>query len=122
MALSLVKHVEYLDIPEEVDAYEATLDFKHFLRLAWPVIEPATKLSWNWHIDALAEHLQSVHEGQIHKLLINIAPGHAKSSIVSILWPMWCWLTDPSIRWLCASHSLDLAIRDNRNCRLLIES
>lgn len=122
MVVALARSYEPLHAIEQIDAYEATLDFKLFLRLAWPVIEPATRLLWNWHIDALAEHLQAVHDGKLTRLLINIAPGHAKSSIVSTLWPMWCWLTDPSIRWLCASHSLDLAIRDNRNCRLLIES
>jgi predicted phage terminase large subunit-like protein len=32
------------------------------------------------------------------------------------------WIKNPTSRWLCASHSLDLAIRDSRNCRNLIES
>lgn len=67
-------------------------------------------------------HLQSLHEHQITRLVIGIAPGHAKSTIISQMFPVWVWLNDPYSRWLCASHSLDLAIRDNRYRRRLIES
>ncbi len=35
---------------------------------------------------------------------------------------MWVWLSAPETRWLCASYALSLAIRDNRKCRLLIQS
>jgi predicted phage terminase large subunit-like protein len=35
---------------------------------------------------------------------------------------VWSWLVDPSHKWLCASYALSLSIRDNRKCRLLIES
>jgi predicted phage terminase large subunit-like protein len=96
--------------------------FRYFIRKAWPVIEPGTPLVWNWHIDAIAEHLSAVYHGDIHRLVCNIAPGHMKSTIFSVMWPAWCWINEPEIRWLCASHSMDLAIRDNRNCRMLIES
>lgn len=96
--------------------------FKAFIHLAWDVIEPGTPLLWNWHIDAISDHLESVCHGDITRLICNIAPGHAKSTIFSVMYPCWTWIKDPTVRWLCASHSLDLAIRDNRNCRTLIES
>lgn len=97
-------------------------DFKIFIRESWKVLEPATPLVWNWHIDAIAEHLIAVLNGEITRLVVNIAPGHMKSTLFSVMWPAWSWTTRPDIRWLCASHSLGLAIRDNRNCRSLIES
>lgn len=103
-------------------ANRARGDFKLFIKESWNVLEPATPLLWNWHIDAIAEHLTAVLNGEITRLVVNIAPGHMKSTIFSVMWPAWSWTNDPSIRWLCASHSLGLAIRDNRNCRLLIES
>jgi len=96
--------------------------FRFFARSAWPVIEPGTDLIWNWHLDVICDHLQAVHEKRIKRLAITIAPGHAKSSFVSVLFPVWCWINDPYSRWLCASYSLDLAIRDNKNRRDLIES
>lgn len=96
--------------------------FRAFIRLAWDVIEPGVPLLWNWHIDAIAEHLEAVYRGEINRFICNIAPGHAKSTIFSVMFPCWMWIKNPTTRWLCASHSLDLAIRDNRNCRNLIES
>ncbi len=33
---------------EELDAYEARFDFKLFVRLAWPVLEPATPFVFGW--------------------------------------------------------------------------
>lgn len=111
-----------LPLRADIEAEQTSREFALFVRAAWPVIEPGTPLLWNWHLDALCLHLQAVYEGKITRLLINIAPGHAKSSIVSVLFPVWCWLNDPYKRWLCAAHSLDLAIRDNKNRRDLIES
>jgi len=29
-----------------------------FIRQAWAVLEPETELDWNWHIDAIAAHLE----------------------------------------------------------------
>lgn len=103
-------------------AEKARRSFALFVKEAWPELEPSTPLQWNWHIDALCFHLQALHERQITRLVIGIAPGHAKSTIVSQMFPVWCWINDPYSRWLCASHSLDLAIRDNRYRRRLIES
>jgi hypothetical protein len=97
-------------------------DFRIFIREAWKTIEPGTPLLWNWHIDAIADHLTAVLNGEITRLVVNIAPGHMKSTLFSVMWPAWAWTTRPDIRWLCASHSLGLAIRDNRNCRSLIKS
>src|SRR6266700_717614 len=104
------------------DARRGAASFRFFVRAAWSVLEPGTRLVWNWHMDALCLHLQAVYNGDILRLLVNIQPGVAKSTIFSVMWPAWCWIQDASIRWLCASHSLDLAIRDNKNCRDLIQS
>lgn len=105
-----------------LEAERARRDFKTFVKLAWNELEPGTPLLWNWHLDALCEHLQALQERKIHRLVIGLAPGRAKSTIVSQMFPDWVWVNDPYARWLCASHSLDLAIRDNRYRRRLIES
>ncbi len=107
---------------ERTQALRYALTFKLFAKAAWPVIEPGTPLSWNWHLDVICDHLQAVFERRIKRLAITLAPGHAKSSFVSVLFPVWCWINDPYSRWLCASHSLDLAVRDNKYRRDLIES
>lgn len=77
---------------------------------------------WNWHIDALAEHLEGVTRGHIRNLLITIPPRHGKSTIVSVGWPCWEWIDHPERRWLFASYAESLAIRDNVRSRRLIQS
>ena len=104
------------------EAEECRRSFRAFVKKAWQVLEPSTPLKWTWFHDAICEHLQAVYEGQIHRIVINIAPGHTKSTLVSQIFPMWVWTRNPAYRWLCASTSLDLAIRDNRNSRYLAES
>src|SRR5258708_6379346 len=107
---------------EKKQAMRYALTFKLFAKAPWPVIEPGTPLLWNWHLDVIADRLQAVFERRIKRLAITLAPGHAKSSFISVLFPVWCWVNDPYSRWLCASHSLDLAVRDNKYRRDLIES
>ncbi len=104
------------------DAELCRRSFRAFVKAAWSVLEPGTALKWNWHMDALCEHLQAMMDGQIQRLAINIGPGHTKSTIVSQCFPAWVWTRRPETRMLCASTDLPLAIRDNRNCRYLIES
>jgi phage terminase large subunit-like protein len=104
------------------EAEECRRSLKAFVKKAWEILEPGTTLKWNWHLDAICEHLQAIYEGQIHRLVISIAPGHTKSTVISQAFPMWTWTQDPTLRWLCASTDLGLALRDNRNSRYLVES
>lgn len=103
-------------------AIQCKKSYKHFFSRAWSTMEPGTPRLPALHIEAIAEHLQAVADKQITRLVITIAPGHAKSTSVSYAFPAWVWTRQPEERFLCASHALDLAIRDNRNCRALIES
>lgn len=96
--------------------------FGRFIRASWHVIEPTMPLIDGWHIDAMADHLQAVSRGQIQNLLINVPPGHAKSLIVSVMWPAWMWTWKPSWRGLFAAYAGELALRDSVKCRQLIES
>ncbi len=95
--------------------------FAAFVREAWSVIEP-NELIWGWHMNAICDHLEAVREGEISRLLMNVPPGFSKSMLTSVLWPAWCWTTQPELRFLCCSHSLDLAMRDSVRCRRLLQS
>src|SRR5581483_7523271 len=106
----------------EIEAERCKRDFTLFVKQAWPIIEPGTPYVSGWHIDAIILHLEALARGTIKRLLVNMPPRHAKSSIISVLWPVWMWLQNPSIRFLCASYDMPLAVRDNRKCRLLIRS
>src|SRR5215469_158381 len=90
-----------------IRAEKAKRRFRHFVRQAWPIVEPARDFVENWHVDALADHLQAVSEGRIQKLLINVPPGHAKSLLVCVLWPAWNWIRNedgPKWRGIFASY------------------
>lgn len=104
-----------------VEAEEMRRSLKQFVMGAWSTVEPSPYVD-GWAVDAICEHLEALTSGQIRFLLINIPPRHSKSTICSVLWPVWCWLQKPEDRFLCASYSLDLAIRDNLKKRNLIES
>lgn len=107
---------------DEIKAEQAKRSLAEFIRQAWHVVEPMTDLAWNWHIDAIAEHLEAVTDGRIKRLLINIPPGHMKSLIVSVFWPAWIWTRSPGWRALFGSYALDLAIRDSIRCRDVLQS
>lgn len=93
-----------------------------FVRLAWPILNPGTPLQWNWHVDAICEHLVAVTRGEIQQLVINVPPGTSKTTCASVCWPAWEWLRSPGHRWLFAAYASDLSIRDNVARRRLITS
>lgn len=109
-------------IRQEKERRAASASLYEFVKQSWHVVEPGVPFVASWHIEEICEHLEAITAGQIRKLLINIPPRHSKSTIVSVMWPMWEWLTDPAHKYLCASYSGNLSIRDNLKARRLIQS
>jgi predicted phage terminase large subunit-like protein len=95
-----------------------------FSEVMWPVLEPGRPFVRGWAIEAICDHLEAVSAGHITKLLMNVPPGLMKSLSTNVLWPAWEWgpRNRPDLRYIGASYSQDLTIRDNRRCRQLIES
>ena len=93
-----------------------------FVKRAWRVVEPDRAYSHNWHIDTLANLLQQVSEGNIRRLMVNVPPGTMKSLLVSVFWPAWEWCRKPELRFLNASYSDHLTVRDNLKMRDIITS
>ncbi len=44
------------------------------------------------------------------------------STLVAVMWPMWEWARDPTVRWFFASYDQSLSTRDSRRCRSLMNS
>jgi predicted phage terminase large subunit-like protein len=101
---------------------KAQASLHEFVKQAWKILEPETDFVDGWHIKAICEHLEAVTEGKIRNLIINVPPRTCKSTIVSVMWPAWWWIREPHKRFLCASHSNDISMRDSVNCRSIIES
>jgi predicted phage terminase large subunit-like protein len=94
-----------------------------FIHNAWPLVEPAQPLLWNWHHDEVCSALTQASYGEIKRLIINIPPGSSKSLIVSVFWPAWEWLAiSPSLRYLTFSYTKDNTIRDNRRMKSIVTS
>ena len=93
-----------------------------YIRQAWAVVEPKDRFLDNWHIQAIAEHLEAVSRGQIRYLLVNQPPRTTKSLLISVFWPTWEWVDRPETRWLYSSYAQDLSTRDSLKCRRIIES
>lgn len=111
---------DFLDIEREL----CSRSFANFVKRAWPVLEPSTELKWGWAVEAICEHLEAVHHGDIKRLLMNVPPGSMKSMLVGVMFPAWEWgpKGKPAMRYLGTAHKQDLAVRDNLKCRRLITS
>ena len=118
----MTSYSKSLPSASEARAEKCRRHFRHFVRHGWEVLEPGTRLAWNWHIDAICDHCQAVTRGEIRNLLINIPPGHMKSLIVSVFWPAWEWIEEPEVRSLFSSYALDLSLRDSVRFRDLVQS
>src|SRR5688572_27765532 len=54
------------DLLRKVDATLCTKDFAEYCRQAWHVVEPTTKLEWNWHHELICKILQGIFEDWEH--------------------------------------------------------
>lgn len=89
--------------------------FAEFVKEAWPIIEPGTKLRWNWHMQAMCDHLEAISRGHLRpRLIINVPPGSSKSTIVTVLWQAWEWgpLGKRHLRYVTTSFDLTNVKRD----------
>ncbi len=108
--------------PERLVTEAAFGDLHVFVEEAWPVVVRAEPFQPNWHIDAICAHLEALARGEFWNLLINVPPRHAKSNICGVLFPAWCWISDPTLRVMGASYSEALSMRDSLAMRRLVES
>src|SRR5260221_3858133 len=52
----------------QTSAKKLSGDLKAFVHGAWPVLEPITKLSWNWHLDLICEYLTLIKEDRFRQV------------------------------------------------------
>ena len=99
-----------LDI-NDLYAEKCKRSFYFFVQYFWDTII-AEKPIWNWHIEYICNELQNVGERVAKRLpkeydyyIINVPPGSSKSTIVSEMYPLWCWVIDPTQRFICGSYA-----------------
>lgn len=108
-----------LRVLDKLDAEDSLI---HFVKVMWHCLEPGRQFVHGRAIEAICEHLEAVSNGEIRKLLINVPPGCMKSLSTDVFYPAWEWgpRNHPHLRFISASYSKDLTLRDNRRCRQLI--
>jgi predicted phage terminase large subunit-like protein len=100
------------DIYKEVESRRlAESSLYEFIKQAWSQIEKGPSFVGGWHIQALCEHLEALYRGEIKNLLVNIPPRSTKTITCSSMFPSWVWIKNPSIQFLCLSHSQPLSTK-----------
>lgn len=99
-----------------------------FIKYMWKSIDTST-YKHNWHIDAIAEHLESMIWGDIKHLLINVSPRCMKSILGSVSLTPWVWAqqektyrSGPETSFLYASYGQKLSFEHSLKTRMLINS
>lgn len=98
------------------------MSLRDFVAQGWREVEPEIDFIPAYHVDAICEHLEWVSTGEINQLIINIGPGYAKSSIVSVFWPSWMWSWRPGWRSIFGSYDMVLSTRDSTRSRAVLSS
>lgn len=105
-----------------LEIMEAQESLHEFLKQGWTSIEGGVPFISGWHIQAIAEHLEACYRREIKNLLIHIPPRSSKTSLISVAFPAWVWLQDPTQKFMYASYAASLALEHSLKCRRLIES
>lgn len=86
------------------------------------VVEPGINFQYNWHIGAIAEHLEAVWTGEIKNLIINMPPRSLKTLSTSVSFPAWGFGKDPQIKFMLTSFKSSLAEKMTRKTRMIMQS
>src|SRR5262249_48838077 len=97
-------------------------DFASYIRKVFQTLSPSATYSDNWHIHAIAYHLELVRLGKIRRLIINLPPRSLKSLSCSVAFSPSLLGHDPSKRIIGMSYSQDLATKHGNDCREVMGS
>lgn len=107
--------------PEELETNLCEASLYEFFQAAWHTVEKLPFVD-NWHLEAIAEHLEAVYNREIKNLIINVPPRTGKTLLISVAFPAWVWLQNAAERFLCVSCTRDLSSDHAGLNRALIES
>lgn len=105
-------------------------NLEDFVRGAWHVLEPNTKLDWSWHLSLICEHLKLIRDNKFREvfgenvegLIVNVPPRTMKSLLITVFFPAWVWATQPGRRFMSVSYSEKLSTQHSVYRRNVIDS
>jgi len=96
-----------------------------FILHFWECYSDETFIS-NWHIEKICKELEYVARRvgnkllKKHDLLFNVPPGTTKTAVVSIFFPVWCWINWHWMRFITSSHTDTLSLESAEYSRDII--
>ena len=102
--------------------------FYEFFKDAFKVLETGNDLVDNWHIKYFCDHLQADVERivkkqkRLHHDDVMISPRSSKTLLFSIVFPAWCWINYPHLKFLTFSYTQKRTNENAKNFRDLLES
>jgi predicted phage terminase large subunit-like protein len=93
-----------------------------FIQAAFGIVNPGVEYKHNYHIEAIAHHLERCLRGEIKRLIITVPPRHLKSLCISIAYPAFLLGHDPTRRIITASYSSELSVNLAGLFRVLVAS
>lgn len=131
--VALARQHALLRLLDERERREAEASLAEFIHQAWHILEPATPLLWNYHLDFICDDLEVASDAidptqpppvEPIRDVYNLPPRYMKSSVISVFWPVWEWGPRglPFSRWLFGSFNAGLATFHSVCRRTVIES
>jgi predicted phage terminase large subunit-like protein len=97
-------------------------DFLSFKRKCFNTVAPGALFLPNWHLEAMAYHLELARLGVIKRLIINLPPRYLKSIAASVAFPAFVLGHDPSKQIIVASYGSDLAVKLSNDFRAVVQA
>lgn len=102
--------------------------FYEFVKLTAPILYPSVQWDWNFHFEYISNILQEETQRMLDNIpknkdyIINLPFRSGKSILISVLFPVWCWVRDPNINIITVSATELLAVKFSHQSKMLIES
>jgi len=93
-----------------------------FTKQAWPSVEGNIPFVGGWHMEIICKCLESLFRREFKDGLFNVPPGTSKTTLISIMFPVWCWIHDVEETFMCASYAAAVSLEQSLKCRRLLES
>ena len=101
---------------KEVTQKKVKANFLDFIKHVYPDYKVGA------HHARLAKLFEEIAQGKRKRVIVNIAPRHGKSELISYLAPAWFLGNHPAKKVIMASHTADLAVNFGRRVRNLVGS
>ena len=98
-------------------------DFLTFAQRVFHELNQRRRFHPGWHHEAIAYLLEvTAITGEINRLVINLPPRSAKSTIASVALPAFLLGRDPTKRIIVVSYNQDLAAQFSRQTRQVMQT